>query len=98
MIVTNKPCNCSAAGDLFLGIHKTALRLVGLCRHDRDRADDVGRKHRSLGSGGEGNAAAARCRGRGWVSGKLLSTQLRSLTIKAAPDENAADVAEMAHD
>jgi hypothetical protein len=34
--------------------------------------------------------------GRGWVSGKLLSTQFRSLTIKAAPDENAADVAEMA--
>ena len=33
--------------------------------------------------------------GRGWVSGKLLTTQLRMMTLKAAPDENAADVVEM---
>ena len=33
--------------------------------------------------------------GRGWVSGKLLTTQLRTMTLKAAPDENAADVVEM---
>ena len=28
--------------------------------------------------------------GRGWVSGKLLSTQLRMHTLKAAPAENGA--------
>jgi hypothetical protein len=33
--------------------------------------------------------------GHGWVSGKLLTTQLRMMTLKAAPDENAADVVEM---
>ena len=33
--------------------------------------------------------------GRGWASGKLLTTQLRMMTLKAAPDENAADVVEM---
>jgi hypothetical protein len=36
--------------------------------------------------------------GRGWVSGKLLTTQFRMKTLKAAPDENAADVAEMVDD
>ena len=36
-------------------------------------------------------------RGRGWVSGKLLTTGLRASTLKAAPDENAADVVEL-HD
>ena len=30
--------------------------------------------------------------GRGWVSGKLLTTTLQTSTLKAAPDENAADV------
>jgi hypothetical protein len=30
--------------------------------------------------------------GRGWVSGKLLTTQFRMRSLKAAPDENAADV------
>ena len=30
--------------------------------------------------------------GRGWVSGKLLTTQLHYFTLKAAPDDNAADV------
>ena len=33
--------------------------------------------------------------GRGWVSGKLLTTGLRTSTLKAAPDENAADVVEL---
>jgi hypothetical protein len=32
--------------------------------------------------------------GRGWVSGKLLTTQLHYFTLKAAPDENAAGVGE----
>jgi hypothetical protein len=36
--------------------------------------------------------------GRGWVSGKLLTTQVRMHTLKAAPDENAAAVVEMADD
>ena len=36
--------------------------------------------------------------GRGWVSGKLLSTQFRMRTLKAAPDENAADVVEIVDD
>jgi len=36
--------------------------------------------------------------GRGWVSGKLLSAQFRGLTLKAAPDENAADVGERGDD
>jgi len=31
-------------------------------------------------------------RGRGWVSGKLLTTELESTRLKAAPDANAADV------
>jgi len=30
--------------------------------------------------------------GRGWVSGKLLTTQLHYFSLKAAPDENAADI------
>jgi hypothetical protein len=30
--------------------------------------------------------------GRGWVSGKLLTTGLQSQTLKAAPDDNSADV------
>ena len=34
--------------------------------------------------------------GRGWVSGKQLTSQFRSMILKASPDENAADVAEMA--
>jgi len=33
--------------------------------------------------------------GRGWVWGKLLTTGLRSSTLKAAPDDNAADVVEL---
>jgi hypothetical protein len=36
--------------------------------------------------------------GRGWVSGKLLTTQLRMQKLKAAPDENAADVGEVLDD
>ena len=36
--------------------------------------------------------------GRGWASGTLLTTQLRMMTLKAAPDENAADVVEMVDD
>jgi hypothetical protein len=36
--------------------------------------------------------------GRGWVSGKLLTTQVRVHNLKAAPDENAADVAEVIDD
>jgi hypothetical protein len=36
--------------------------------------------------------------GRGWVSGKLLTTQLRFQKLKAAPDENAADVGEVFDD
>jgi hypothetical protein len=32
--------------------------------------------------------------GRGWVSGKLLTTQFRMRALKAAPDENAADIVE----
>ena len=36
--------------------------------------------------------------GRGWVRGKLLTAQFHGLTIKAAPDENAADVAERGDD
>ena len=36
--------------------------------------------------------------GRGWVSGRLLTTQLRMQKLKAAPDENAADVGEVLDD
>lgn len=36
--------------------------------------------------------------GRGWVSGKLLSTQVRTHNLKASPDENAADVGEVFDD
>ena len=36
--------------------------------------------------------------GRGWVSGKLLTTQLHAHNLKAAPDENAADVAQVIDD
>ena len=36
--------------------------------------------------------------GRGWVSGRLLTTQVRMHTLKASPDENAADVVEMGDD
>ena len=36
--------------------------------------------------------------GRGWVSGRLLTTQLRMQKLKAAPDENAADVGEVFDD
>jgi hypothetical protein len=36
--------------------------------------------------------------GRGWVSGKLLTTQLRVHNLKAAPDENAADVGQVFDD
>jgi hypothetical protein len=36
--------------------------------------------------------------GRGWVPGKLLTTQLHYLTLKAAPDENAADIGEVLDD
>jgi hypothetical protein len=36
--------------------------------------------------------------GRGWVSGRLLTTQVRMHMLKAAPDENAADVVEMSDD
>ena len=36
--------------------------------------------------------------GRGWVSGRLLTTQFRMRTLKAAPDENAADVVEVGDD
>jgi hypothetical protein len=36
--------------------------------------------------------------GRGWVSGKLLTSQFRMMTLKAAPDENAADVVELVDD
>jgi hypothetical protein len=32
--------------------------------------------------------------GRGWVSGKLLTSTLQTSTLKAAPDENAATVVE----
>lgn len=32
--------------------------------------------------------------GRGWVSGRLLTTELQVLTLKAAPDANAANVVE----
>jgi hypothetical protein len=31
-------------------------------------------------------------RGRGWVSGRLLTTSMQTSSLKAAPDENAADV------
>jgi hypothetical protein len=36
--------------------------------------------------------------GRGWVSGKLLTIQVRMHALKAAPDENAADVGEVFDD
>jgi hypothetical protein len=36
--------------------------------------------------------------GRGWVSGKLLTTGLRTSTLKATPDENAAVVVELHSD
>ena len=36
--------------------------------------------------------------GRGWVSGRLLTIQIGMRTLKAAPDENAADVVEMVDD
>ena len=36
--------------------------------------------------------------GRGWVSGKLLTTQLRMQKLKATPDENAAEVGEVLDD
>jgi hypothetical protein len=36
--------------------------------------------------------------GRGWVSGKLLSSQFHMATLKAAPDENAADVVDVVDD
>ncbi len=36
--------------------------------------------------------------GRGWVSGRLLTTQVRMHTLKAAPQESAADVVEMVDD
>jgi hypothetical protein len=36
--------------------------------------------------------------GLGWVSGRLLTTQLRMQKLKAAPDENAADVGEVFDD
>jgi hypothetical protein len=32
--------------------------------------------------------------GRGWVSGKLLTSTLQTSTLKAAPDENAAEIVE----
>jgi hypothetical protein len=36
--------------------------------------------------------------GRGWVSGRLLSTQFHMTTLKAAPDDNAADVVDVVDD
>lgn len=36
--------------------------------------------------------------GRGWVSGRLLTIQIGMRTLKAVPDDNAADVVEMVDD